>query len=94
MPKDLRDMLRNESVNTRKLSENHRSNFEAKLQKELHTSNKKSFHFLKVAASFLVLIGLGTSIFYFSENTVVKQPTEMAKIETAIIARLPEDLVL
>jgi len=82
MPKDLRDILRNKSVNTRKLSKNHRSNFEAKLQNELHYSNNKRFPFFKIAASVLVIVGLGTSIFYFLENTVVQQPTEVVKIES------------
>ena len=82
MPKDIRDILRNESVETGKLSKNHRSVFEAKLQKELHNSKKRSNHFLKIAASFLVIVSLGSSIFYFSENTVVEQATEVAKIES------------
>jgi hypothetical protein len=82
MPKDLRDMLRNESINKGKLSNNHRSVFEAKLQKELHSSKKGLNHFLKIAASLLVLVSLGSSIFYFSNNTVDDQPTEVAKIES------------
>ena len=82
MPKDIRDVLRNESVGTGKPSKNHRSTFEAKLQKELHSKKMGSYHFLKIAASFLVIVSLGGSIFYFSNNTVVEQPTEVAKIES------------
>ena len=84
MPKDLRKMLQNEqlgTMETSKLSKNHRKNFEAKLQKELHTSKQKSNQFLKIAASFLIIVGLGTSIFYFSTDTVVDN-VETAKIES------------
>jgi len=81
MPKDLRKLLKNEPMQTKTLSKNHRINFEAKLQQELHNPKKNYFHLLKIAASFLVVIGLGTTLFYFSNNTV-KNKTEMAKIES------------
>ena len=81
MPKDLREILKNETMETEKLSKNHRKNFEAKLQKELHTERKASTMFWKIAASFLVIIGLGSSIFYFSNNSVVED-TSIAKIES------------
>ena len=81
MPKDLREMLRNEQIGTSNLSKNHRKNFEAKLQKELHSSKKKSYQFLKIAASFLIIAGLGSSIYFFTTNTV-ENPAETAKIES------------
>ncbi|NOR28352.1 MAG: hypothetical protein GQ540_07475 [Lutibacter sp.] len=81
MPKDLRELLKNEPVQTRKLSKNHRINFEAKLQQELQTTKKNYNHILKIAASFLVVISLGSSLFYFSNNTV-KNTNETAKIES------------
>lgn len=81
MPKDLREMLQEEIKDTGKLSNNHRSNFEAKLQQELHSNKKKNYQFLKIAASFLVIIGLGSSIFYFSNSTVTST-VEKAKIES------------
>ncbi len=80
MPKDLKKMLQDKQIHTEKLSKNHRANFEAKLQKELHASKKVSYPFLKIAASFIVIIGLG-SIFYFSGSTSVKT-VETAKIES------------
>lgn len=82
MPKDIRDMLRNESIETGKLSKNHRNTFEAKLQRELHNKKTGTNQFLKIAASFLVLVGLGASFFYFSQSTVVEKPIEVAKIES------------
>ncbi len=80
MPKDLRELLKNEPVQTSKLSKNHRMNFEARLQQEVH-STKMNYNFiLKIAASFLVIVGLGSSLFYFSGNTVQETP-KTAKIE-------------
>lgn len=84
MPKDLRKMLQNEqleTMGTSKLSRNHRKNFEAKLQKELYTSKQKSNQFLKIAASFLVIVGLGSSIFYYSTGSDTTT-SETAKIES------------
>ncbi|WP_299521692.1 hypothetical protein [uncultured Lutibacter sp.] len=81
MPKDLRELLKNEPMQVRELSKNHRKNFEVRLQKEFHDTKKNNSQFLRIAASFLVIIGLGSSIFYFSNNTV-QNITETAKIES------------
>jgi len=80
MPKDLREILQNKPIDIGGLSKNHRNNFEAKLQKELHSKKTNNYQFLKIAASFVVLIGLGSSLFYFSNNTAAP-PVQTAKIE-------------
>jgi len=80
MPKDLRELVKNEPMQTRKLSKNHRISFEAKLQQELHASKSNSNHILKFAASFVVMIGLA-SMFYFFNNPV-KEDHKVAKIES------------
>ena len=81
MPKDLRELFKNEPMQASELSKRHRKNFEAKLQKEMHNSKNKNNQFLKIAASFLVIVGLGSSIFYFS-NTSTKELPKLAKIES------------
>lgn len=81
MPKDLRELLKKEPMQTSKLSKNHRINFEAKLKQELHPTKNNYNHILKIAASFLVIVGLGSSLFYFSNSTVKKTP-KIAKIES------------
>ena len=81
MPKDLREILQKKHISSEKLSKNHRINFEEKLKNEMHTSRNKSYQFLKIAASFLVLIGLGTSFYYFS-NATKSNPIKTAKIES------------
>ena len=81
MPKDLRKMLRDEKFGTSDLSKNHRKKFESRLQKELHSSKSQKYQFLKIAASFLIVVGLGSSIFFFSTNSV-EDTVETAKIES------------
>ena len=80
MPKDLRDMFKNEPMISGELSKNHRKKFENKLFKEMHTEKRKSNQFLRIAVSFLIIIGLGSSLFYFSNGTVTN-PVQTAKIE-------------
>jgi hypothetical protein len=81
MPKDLRELFKNEPMQSSELSKKHRKNFETKLQKELHRSKNNYNQFLKIAASFLIVVGLGSSLFYFSNNTLEETP-EVAKIES------------
>ncbi|MBN4082767.1 hypothetical protein JYT50_00160 [bacterium AH-315-A23] len=81
MPKDLRELFKNEPMQSIELSKKHRKNFEEKLQKALHGSKNSFNHFLKIAASFLVIVGLGSSLFYFSNNPIEETP-EMVKIES------------
>lgn len=81
MSKDLRELLKNEQMEKGKLSKNHRTKFEAKLEQEMHSSKSNKNMFLRIAASFLVIVGIGYSVNYFSNNTVEK-PQEVAKIES------------
>ena len=69
MSKDLRALLQNKQSEKSLLSKNHRANFEEKLQKELHTSKRDTYFNWRIAASFLLVIGIGTSLFYFSKGT-------------------------
>ena len=81
MPKDLRELLKNEPMQPSKLSKKHRKNFEVRLQKELHNSKNKYKQFLGIAASFLIIVGLGSSLFYFS-NSTVEEISKTPKIES------------
>lgn len=81
MPKDLREMLKNESITGGKLSKNHRRNFEVKLQQELHGKKKMTNHFLRIAASFIVVGGLAAMLYFFIPNGNAEQQGT-AKIES------------
>ncbi len=89
MSKDLRELIRREEMKTEKLSKSHRMNFEDKLQKKLHSPKKKNYFFLKIAASFLLMITVGSSIIYFS-NVEGPSGQQTAKIES--LGRLSPEL--
>ena len=58
MKVDIKEKLKEEKV-LRELSNNHRSIFEKKLQKELHRSSGSIRKYLMVAASVIILFGAG-----------------------------------
>lgn len=58
MKVDLRKKLKNEKM-MRELSNDHRSVFERKLKKELHSSTGFPLKYLMIAASIMVLFGMG-----------------------------------
>ena len=58
MKVDLRDKLKKEKM-MRELPNNHRNSFEQRLQSKLHQKPKYNYSFLKIAASIIIIIGLG-----------------------------------
>lgn len=81
MSRDLRELLKKEPMRKGKLSKNHRTKFEAKLQSELHSSISNKNMLWKIAASFLVIIGVTYSVGNFSKNTK-EEPLEVTKTAT------------
>ena len=79
MSKDIREILKNEVENTERLSTNHRQRFQQKLMDELHStpSAKKSYQWLYIAASIVLLVSLG--IQFYPTNTVDPIITELPK---------------
>ncbi|WKK64784.1 hypothetical protein [Lutimonas zeaxanthinifaciens] len=80
MKVDIKQKLKEEKM-LRELSKDHRSIFETKLKKELHTERKGSYKFLLIAASVAILfsIGLMTSINQESSVDQVQAP-QSAKV--------------
>ncbi len=78
MPKDLREILK-EAQNSRELKVNHRDRFENRLKGLHKTKKKSSFLFLKVAASIILLLGVG---YFMQDNnpTEILHPEESAEI--------------
>lgn len=70
MSKDIREILKNDVENKVELSTNHRQRFQQKMMKELHKkpSEKKSYQWLYIAASVVLLVGLG--IQFYPINTI------------------------
>ncbi|WP_428742339.1 hypothetical protein [Tenacibaculum sp.] len=79
MSKDIREILKNEVESTERLSTNHRQRFQQKLLDELHAkpSAKKSYQWLYIAASIVLLVSLG--IQFYPKNTVAPVIKEVPK---------------
>lgn len=86
MKVDLREKLKNEKM-MRELPNNHRNSFEQQLQKELHKKPKNNYTFLKIAASIIIVVGLGLAGKQFfdidnSSETVQKEDKSDKKINS------------
>ncbi|CAL2078307.1 hypothetical protein [Tenacibaculum sp. 190524A02b] len=67
MHKDMRDIVKNNQGEKATLSKNHRARFQDKLHKEFHKDEvklkSKSYQWLYVAASIVILVGLGITFY-------------------------------
>lgn len=70
MSKDIRETLKNSIDKPIELSTNHRKSFQQKLMEELHEKPaiKKSYQWLYVAASIVILLGLGMKFYSTDAN--------------------------
>ena len=75
MQQDIRDKFKDYKEDNIQLSENHSKRFESLLQSELHQSKskKKSFKWLSIAASIVLLVSLGIKFFPDTEIIDPKQ---------------------
>jgi hypothetical protein len=68
MGQDIKKMFEQASeLNTKKLSDGHKSRFESRLDKEF-LSKKNQFSFLRIAASFLVLVSVALLSYQYFDN--------------------------
>lgn len=81
MLKDIKDILKEDSTEKLELPLNHRQRFENKLQKSV-PRKRKSYLFLKIAASILVLL----SVSYFLIQNNIETTTIDNKIDLAEIS--------
>jgi len=72
MKVDLRNKIKKEKM-MRKLPDNHRNSFEQRLTKELHQKSENYHTFLKIAASFLIIISLGVVGYQFFKPDAAKE---------------------
>lgn len=83
MAQNIKDLLKNEpQITAKKLSEGHEMRFENKLNQEF-PQKKKGYPFLKIAASFLILVSLAYAGFNYLNsdiNEIVK--TDEPKVKS------------
>tara|TARA_R100000935_G_C2772310_1_gene138163 strand:+ start:209 stop:811 length:603 start_codon:yes stop_codon:yes gene_type:complete len=77
MAQDIRKMFKDDDTGTKeKLSKGHQNRFEAKLDAALPTKkNSTKFNFLKIAAIFIIAIGIGA--FFLNKNQTITTETPM-----------------
>jgi len=86
MPKDIRDILKNDSSKSSNLSSDHRESFENKLAK-LQRPKKSYYFFLKIAASLVLLVSLG---YYFSLHGFNQE--SMDKVQSVSLDNISPEL--
>ncbi len=94
MKVDLRDKLKEDKMR-KELPRNHRADFEKLLQKELHQKTNRSFTFLKIAASVLLLLGLsftGYHLFNSGASQGVELPNDKSANKINSLGDLSPDL--
>lgn len=86
MAQNIKDLLKNEpKTTTNKLAEGHQSRFENKLDQEF-IQKKNQFTFLKIAASFLILVSLA----YTGFNYLNSDATEIVKTDDLKVKSLAD----
>jgi len=93
MGQDIKKMLEGESeLKTHKLSDGHKSRFENRLNEEFPTRNNQ-FSFLRIAASFLVLVSIGLlSYQYMNSNDTSQKIVQSDENKINSIADISPDL--
>ncbi len=62
MPRDIREILNETTAHDLELPKNHKQRFEQRLDTLQKSNKRSSFFFLKIAASLVVLVGLGYAV--------------------------------
>lgn len=99
MARDLRKIFEEErKKKSFKMREGHENRFLAKLEEEMPIEQKSSGHWLRIAASIIIVLGLGTYFFLSTqdsptvENTTVVNKSEMTNKEGISLGDLSPDL--
>lgn len=79
MKVDIKEKLKKEKM-LRELSNDHRSVFEKKLQKELHGTSGGTFQYLMVAASIVLLFSMGYLLTFTQDSPIEKKQPPSAKV--------------
>lgn len=104
MPKDLRDIIKEAQQKELNMPENHRQRFEDRLEVLNKPKKRNTFFFLKIAASLLVLVGLGYAVLGNNSQTQLEElpqeeitslgsiSPEMQKVENYYITAINYEL--
>lgn len=80
MKQDLRELFRKEKQQKHRMKAGHEERFMALLDQELPVQKKKNSHFWAIAASVLILLGIG---FYMINMSSIEEPANNTIVEEA-----------
>ncbi|TGV00825.1 hypothetical protein [Flavivirga rizhaonensis] len=81
MARDIRELFKDDKITHEKMPENHQERFLEKLDEAMPVASKSKFNWMRIAASIVLLIGLGFGAFKFLQPKEVK-PIEVVATET------------
>ncbi|GAA3626385.1 hypothetical protein [Flavivirga jejuensis] len=82
MARDIRELFKDDKIAHEKMPENHQKRFLEKLDEAMPIANKSKFNGIRIAASVVLLIGLGFGAFkFFQPEVKVNKPTEVVITE-------------
>ncbi|WP_303318019.1 hypothetical protein Q4Q34_19095 [Flavivirga abyssicola] len=81
MARDIRELFKDDKIVHEKMPENHQERFLEKLEEEMPVASKSKFNWMRMAASVVLLIGLGFGAFKFLQPKEEK-PIEVVATET------------
>lgn len=85
MARDIRELFKDAKATNEKMPENHQKRFLEKLEKALPKKRKNRFSWLQMAASLVLLLGLGFGAYHYFQP---EKPIEVATTKTAEIKTL------
>ena len=86
MARDIRDLFKNDDISNQKMPENHQERFLEKLDKAFPKEQKPKFNWLQMAASVVLLLGLGFGAYNYFQSD--ENPTDLATTNKAEIKTL------
>lgn len=85
MPKDIRDILKENSRSSLELSKDHRAKFEERLHRS-KTPKVRKYNFLKIAASILIIVSVGYLVINYQSTDSIKKSTESSIVDLGSVS--------
>ena len=85
MPKDIRDILKENSGKGLELPEDHKAKFEGRLQK-LHAPRVRNYIFLKIAATILIIVSIGYLALFHQPTDGINSSEELSIVDLGTVS--------
>lgn len=85
MPKDIRDILKENSGKSLELSKDHRSKFQERLDR-MHSPKIRNYYFLKIAAALSLIVSIGYFLLNKSTDYTIHRSDETSNVDLASVS--------